>query len=86
MKALLEKLTGIPGPSGYESQIRAAVREEVEPLADEVRVDNLGNLIAIYGTKNERGKKIMEGLVEYLIEFAEAFQKVDLSKVLESKD
>ena len=34
----------------------------------------------------ERGKKIMEGLVEYLVEFAEAFQKVDLPKALESKD
>ena len=34
----------------------------------------------------ERGKKIMEGLVEYLVEFAEAFQKADLSKALESRD
>ena len=34
----------------------------------------------------ERGKKIMEGLVEYLVEFTEAFQKVDLSKALESRD
>lgn len=34
----------------------------------------------------ERGKQIMEGLVEYLVEFAEAFQEVDPSKALESKD
>lgn len=34
----------------------------------------------------ERGKKIMEGLVEYLVEFAKAFQRVDISKALESKD
>ena len=34
----------------------------------------------------ERGKKIMEGLVEYLVDFAEEFQKVDLSKALESRD
>ena len=34
----------------------------------------------------ERGKKIMEGMVEYLAEFAEAFQRADLSKALESRD
>ena len=31
MKALIKKLVETTGPSGYESQIRAAVREEVEP-------------------------------------------------------
>jgi len=35
---------------------------------------------------HERGRKIMEGMVEYLVEFAEAFQRADLSKVLESRD
>jgi creatinine amidohydrolase/Fe(II)-dependent formamide hydrolase-like protein len=34
----------------------------------------------------ERGKKIMEGLVDYLVEFAGAFQKVDLSQSLKSID
>ena len=34
----------------------------------------------------ERGKKIMEGLVEYFVDFAEAFQKVDLEMALESRD
>ena len=34
----------------------------------------------------ERGKKIMEGMVDYLAEFSEAFQKADLSKALESRD
>jgi len=35
---------------------------------------------------HERGRKIMEGMVEYLVEFAEAFQRADLSKVLKTKD
>jgi putative aminopeptidase FrvX len=59
MKSLIQKLVEIPGPSGYESQIRNAVRAEVEPLADEVRVDNLGNLIARYGQQHNDGIKIM---------------------------
>ena len=29
MKALIEKLTQIPGPPGYENQIRETVRAEI---------------------------------------------------------
>lgn len=46
MKQLLKQLTEAFGPSGYEDEVRKLVRAEVEPLADEVRVDALGNLIA----------------------------------------
>lgn len=45
MKKLLQTLTETFGPSGYEDEVRRIVRSEVEPLADEVRVDMLGNLI-----------------------------------------
>lgn len=46
MKKLLQTLTETFGPSGYEDEVRKIVRSEVEDLADEVRVDTLGNLIA----------------------------------------
>jgi len=46
MKKLLQKLTEAFGPSGYEDNVREIVRAEVEPLADEIKVDVLGNLIA----------------------------------------
>ena len=46
MKKLLQTLTETFGPSGYENEVRQIVRNEVEPLVDEVRVDTLGNLIA----------------------------------------
>ncbi len=46
MKKLLQTLTETFGPSGYEDEVRKIVRSEVESLADEVRVDTLGNLIA----------------------------------------
>jgi len=45
VKKLLQTLTETFGPSGYEDEVRKTVRSEVEPLADEVRVDTLGNLI-----------------------------------------
>jgi endoglucanase len=59
MKSLIQKLVETTGPSGYESQIRAVIRREVEPLADEIRVDALGNLIAVKGQVKPGGKKIM---------------------------
>jgi len=46
MKKLLQQLTEAFGPSGYEDNIRKLVLAEVEPLADEIKVDALGNLIA----------------------------------------
>lgn len=46
MKKLLQQLTEAFGPSGYEDNVRAIVCAEVQPLADEIRVDALGNLIA----------------------------------------
>lgn len=46
MKQLLKALTETFGPSGYEDEVRALIIKEIKPLADELRVDALGNLIA----------------------------------------
>lgn len=63
MKELIRKLVEAPAPSGYEGQVRKVIREEIESLADEIRVDNLGNLIARKGRIAEgntaQGKRIM---------------------------
>jgi endoglucanase len=59
MKSLIKKLVETPGPSGYEAQVRSVVRAEVEPFADEVRVDNLGNLIVRKGEKKSNGLRVM---------------------------
>ncbi len=58
MKNLLRQLTQIVSPSGYEHQIREAVRELVTPYADDVRTDALGNLIVRKGAVGQ-GKRIM---------------------------
>lgn len=54
---LLEKLTQTFGPSGYEDEIRAVIRAEVESFADEIHVDPLGSLVA-YRQGSGGGKKI----------------------------
>lgn len=58
MKDLIKKLTEVYGPSGHEEQIREIIRAEVEPLADETRVDVLGNLI-VRKKGSDGGKKVM---------------------------
>lgn len=45
MKKLLKQLTETFGPSGYEDKVRKLIHAEVKPLADEIKVDALGNLI-----------------------------------------
>jgi tetrahedral aminopeptidase len=45
MNELIKKLVEAYGPSGFEDGVRQLIRPEVEPHADEVTVDALGNLI-----------------------------------------
>ncbi len=49
MEALIKRLAEAWGPSGYEHHVRDLIRAEVEPLADELWVDPLGNLICRVG-------------------------------------
>ncbi|HEX9115657.1 MAG TPA: M42 family peptidase, partial [Anaerolineae bacterium] len=58
MLELAKRFTEAFGVSGYEEEIRAAIRAEIEEYVDEVRVDALGNLVALRrGTGG--GKKVM---------------------------
>jgi len=61
VKKLLQTLTETFGPSGYEDEVRKIVHSEVKSLADEVKVDALGNLIARKrpGKVTKDTKKIM---------------------------
>ncbi|MDB5076444.1 MAG: Cellulase [Chloroflexi bacterium] len=51
---LLKRLCETPSVPGREEALRATVREIMEPLVDELRVDALGNVI---GTKRGNGKR-----------------------------
>jgi endoglucanase len=59
MKSLIKTLVETTGPSGYETKVRDVIRAEIEPLADKVHIDALGNLIATQGEPANNGKKIM---------------------------
>ncbi len=60
LKELIKKLTEAYGPSGSEQVIREMIRDEIKGLADDVRVDALGNLIArLKGSGPAPRKKVM---------------------------
>ncbi len=61
MKDLIRKLVEITGPSGYETHIRQVIYDEALPLADEMRVDALGNLIARKGQRTGAGPNTETG-------------------------
>ncbi len=54
----LKKLCTTYGPTGNEQKIADVIREMVEPYADEIRQDTMGNLIVLK-KGNPGGKKIM---------------------------
>ena len=61
MIELLERVSAPYGPSGNESAIREVVQQEIAGLADEVRVDALGSLIAIRRPRGggEGGRRVL---------------------------
>ena len=58
--SLLKEICEIAGAPGFEKRVRELVIELVTPHADEVKTDNLGNVIAVKkGTRNPDGKRVM---------------------------
>lgn len=51
---LLEKLTNLPGISGYEKPVRDAMKEEFKALGVNVSYDNIGSIIGEHGNKGPK--------------------------------
>ncbi len=54
---LLRKLSNAYGPPGYEDEAREILRTELEGVADETRVDKLGNII--FWHRGKKGKPLI---------------------------
>ena len=61
MRALIEELCGVFGPSGQEERIREVISGQLDGLVDEIRTDRLGNLIGVKRptVSSEGGRRIM---------------------------
>lgn len=56
---LLERLSNADGVSGNEGNVRAIVRKEVESYCDEIKVDAMGNLLALKRGKTANPVKVL---------------------------
>ncbi|MDQ0254744.1 endoglucanase [Evansella vedderi] len=74
MKVLLEQLTTLHGPCGYEQPVSKWVRDTVKPLVDEVTVDSLGNVIA---TKTGRASGPIMVMTAHMDEIGFIVKKIE---------
>lgn len=56
---LLERLTNACAVSGDEGEVRAIVLEHIRPLVDEIKVDALGNVLAVKKGQGEKRLRVM---------------------------
>ena len=57
MAVLLKELTNLSGVSGNEDAVRDFIISQISPYADEIKVDSIGNLIAL--KRGNSSKRIM---------------------------
>ena len=58
-KELIRELSSLAGPSGFEEPAAARIAELLRPLADEVRTDRMGNVIAVKRCGTPCAKRLM---------------------------
>lgn len=59
MKNLIKKLSDMRAVSGFEYRINKEIQKLFEPFSDEVKIDNLGNVIAVKRCGTENAVKIL---------------------------
>ena len=57
--AFLKELVETPSPSGFEQPAQRVMRRELEPVADELRTDVMGNVIARIAGGGENAPRVM---------------------------
>jgi putative aminopeptidase FrvX len=55
VKQLIQELTETYGPSGHEDAVRKVIKKHISGHVDEMRVDALGNLIALRKGRPQKG-------------------------------
>jgi len=55
---LLADLCEVAGAPGHESRVRKIVLKEIKPLVEEMKIDNMGNVVAVK-RGNERKKVVI---------------------------
>jgi putative aminopeptidase FrvX len=56
---LLKKLSEAFGVSGFEDEVRDLITDEIKEYVDEIKIDTMGNLVAVKKSKAENPLKVM---------------------------
>ena len=56
---LVEELCMAPGISGHEEKIAEIIERELKDVADDIEIDNMGNIIATKKGSSKKGPKVM---------------------------
>ncbi len=59
MLKLLQELCALPGVSSFEDEVRDFIKAQVQPFADEIRTDPMGNLIVFKRGAKPTGRKLL---------------------------
>jgi len=54
---LLAEICEVAGAPGHEQRVRKIIQREIKSLVDEIKIDNMGNIVAI--KKGKKNKKVM---------------------------
>ena len=54
---LLAEVCEVAGAPGHEQKVREIIQREIKPLVDQIKIDNMGNVVAI--KKGKERKKVM---------------------------
>ena len=58
---LLKELTALRGVSGDEGEVRSFIVDQAAPWCDEIKVDNMGSVIAWKHSKTDRNDRCAHG-------------------------
>jgi len=75
MLETIKTLCRLPGPSGWEDAVRDYIKAEAAPYADEIIVDNLGNLLVFKKGRKSPKKPIM--LAAHMDEVGVVIKEID---------
>jgi len=54
---LLAEICEVAGAPGHEQKVREIIQREIKPLVDQIKIDNMGNVVAV--KKGKERKKVM---------------------------
>mgnify|MGYP001197493820 FL=1 len=54
---LLAEICEVAGAPGHEQKVREIIQREIKPLVDQIKIDNMGNIVAV--KKGKERKKVM---------------------------